>query len=339
MASEGDHPPQFNARTDLNRSYALHSIALASIKFEDTTFRITTEADIRRLVVSIEQLGLLHPPALKPHDGGHRIISGFRRIAACRQLGWSEIPAFILDTQTSEGACILHAIADNSLQRPLNMVEISRSLLLLSSHFKDENLVRKHASGLGLAENDAHISKLQKICHLPKPIQNGILEDTVSFAVALDLSRLSPEASLALYQLFDQLRPGSNKQRQLVALFSEIALRENISVRDLLSEKAVREILDHPELDRVRKSRRLKNYLTQRRFPAVTQYRRQFEAQLKMLKLGNSMALAPPRDFEGNTYTLTMRFNCHKELVDLKSKFDRMVRSAGLKRFLDGKMD
>ena len=122
-------------------------------------------------------------------------------------------------------------------------------------------------------------------------------------------------------------------------LFSEIALRENITVSNLLNDKEVRKILDNTELDRVRKSTQIISYLKQRRYPTIMQSKMEFDRHLKALKLGKAMTLLPPKDFEGSTYSLTLRFDSHAELKDLQTKLDRVVQSVGLKHFLDGKME
>jgi ParB family chromosome partitioning protein len=45
--------------------------------------------DVRSLVASIDKLGLLHPIVV---DGNGRLISGARRLAAVRSLGWRDVP-------------------------------------------------------------------------------------------------------------------------------------------------------------------------------------------------------------------------------------------------------
>ena len=132
---------------------------------------------------------------------------------------------------------------------------------------------------------------------------------------------------------------GQNKQRHLILLFNEIALRENRTVLSLLNEKEVRKILDNSELDRVRKSSQILSYLKQRRYPTIMQSKMEFERHLKALKLGKAMTLMPPKDFEGSTYSLTLRFDSHAELTVLQTKLDRVVQSVGLKKFFNGKME
>src|SRR5260370_21456348 len=46
------------------------------------------------LAASIADVGLLHPVVITPDS---TLIAGARRIAACRQLGWSEIPVTIVN--------------------------------------------------------------------------------------------------------------------------------------------------------------------------------------------------------------------------------------------------
>ena len=49
--------------------------------------------DVASLAKSIHEIGLLHPVVVTP-DG--TLIAGARRIAACRMLGWQDIPVRIL---------------------------------------------------------------------------------------------------------------------------------------------------------------------------------------------------------------------------------------------------
>jgi ParB family chromosome partitioning protein len=51
--------------------------------------------DIAGLAASIRDVGLLHPIVVRRDDGV--LIAGERRIAACRSLGWTKIPAREVD--------------------------------------------------------------------------------------------------------------------------------------------------------------------------------------------------------------------------------------------------
>jgi len=71
---------------------SLETIPLADIDSADECFRITTRNDLDDLCASISKLGLLNPPRVLPGASGFVIVSGFRRVAACRRRGWDRLP-------------------------------------------------------------------------------------------------------------------------------------------------------------------------------------------------------------------------------------------------------
>src|ERR1700730_17180018 len=50
--------------------------------------------DLRGLAESIAEVGLLHPVVVTPEG---RLVAGQRRLEACRQLGWQEVPVTVVD--------------------------------------------------------------------------------------------------------------------------------------------------------------------------------------------------------------------------------------------------
>jgi UDP-N-acetylglucosamine transferase subunit ALG13 len=44
----------------------------------------------------------------------------------------------------------------------------------------------------------------------------------------------------------------------------------------------------------------------------------------------------PPKDFEGMTYKMTIRFDNRKELKNLKEKLEKIIDHPGLGKILDG---
>jgi ParB family transcriptional regulator, chromosome partitioning protein len=49
--------------------------------------------DIAALAASIEDIGLLHPITVDEQGG---LLAGARRLAACKRLGWREIPVIVV---------------------------------------------------------------------------------------------------------------------------------------------------------------------------------------------------------------------------------------------------
>lgn len=315
-------------------SIDMASIDLASIDLEDNTFRITTDVRIENLILSIKSVGLLNPPIVKKKTSGFQIISGFRRISAYISLGMAEIPARIVGSDTKTLDCVKFAITENSLQRTLNLIEQSRSFYMLSGFYKDNDHVAGAASPLGLPDNPSIINKIKKICKLPRDIQNGILSNTISLAMALELEMLEKDEGCAFAILFEKLKLSLNKQREIITNIKEIAIIENISIINLLTKSHLREIVDDKDLDRNKKINKIRLYLKQRRFPEITKAEKEIEIKIKKLKLGSNIKLIPPKNLESSTYSLNLQFASLEQLRENKTTLEKIIQNPILKDIL-----
>jgi len=320
----------------LDPARSLQTVLLADIDSADTTFRITTRKELDNLVLSIQKLGLMHTPVLKYNPPGYSIVCGFRRIAACRNLGWTRIPARVLRKNTGFFEMARLAVADNALQRPLNLIETSRALKLLTEVDTEKEVLVAAAAELGIPLSPAIVPKLKKICDLSRPIQKAILANVIDLSMALALDRFNAVDGQALLGLFDHLKLGLNRQRELLLLLKEISQREEIPIQQLMTEKPLNHILENTKIDRSIKRQKVRTYLRRRRFPMISKAETQYNTFVKQLKLGPNINLMPPKDFEGMTYTLTIRFDNRKELKNLKEKLEKIILHPGFIKILDG---
>ena len=311
------------------------TVSLADIIAEDGTFHITTRTGVEDLVRSIAKIGLLHPPVLARNLSGYKIVCGCRRIAACRHLGWSRITARVLDKTADRLQMAQLAIADNAWQRSLNLVEASRALNLLTDVCHDQRQFRKTAEALGLPINPSVVAKVKKVCQLPSRIQESILAGLIGLSMALALGELDQPAVEALLELFDQLKVGLNRQRELLLLLREIALRDDCPVQQLLAEKPLQKILLDAQLDRAIKRQKIRSYFKQRRYPSISKATAHYEKRVKELKLGDNISLIPPRSFEEPAFTMTLRFNNREHLSNLKNKIEEIIRHPAFAEILD----
>jgi len=315
-------------------SVDMASIDLASIDLEDNTFRITTDTRTEDLVLSIKSVGLLNHPIVKKKTSGFQIISGFRRISAYISLGMAEIPARIVNSATKTLDCVKFAITENSLQRTLNLIEQSRSFHMLSGFYKDNDHLDGAAAALGLPNNPLIIKKIKKICKLPRDIQNGVLSNTISLSMALELEMLEKDEGSAFAILFEKLKLSLNKQREIITHIKEIAIIENISIINLLTKSHLRQIVDNKDLDRNKKINKIRLYLKQRRFPEITKTEKEIEIKIKKLKLGSNMKVIPPKNFEGSTYSLNLQFSSMEQLRENMTTLQKIIQNPILKDIL-----
>jgi ParB-like chromosome segregation protein Spo0J len=312
-------------------------IPLADIDPEDERFRITTRRGSDDLQPSIRRFGLQRAALIAQADDGYIIVSGFRRVDACRRLGWDALPARILRRAASGYECALRAVADNSLERQLNLIETSRALHLLAQHTPGGRILREDASALGLPTHADMASRLAPLCRAATDIQDAVLSGALSFAMACELGRLEAGLGAAFARLFSQFKPSLSKQREIVTLVSEIACRDGVDPRQVLEEAGLALAASPGNQDRNQQTQRLRRWLRQRRFPALAAAEDHFVALRQRLKLGEALQLAPPRDFEGARFALTLNFDNLEEVAHLRLKLDELIDHPDFKTLLTGK--
>ena len=311
-------------------------VLLDRICLKDKTFQVTTESAIGTLAASIARLGLIHPPILLVDDSGYGVICGFRRIAACKSLGLTQISARLLSPDTDQLTCVHLAIAENLLQRPLNLIEISRALVLLSGVYPDQDDLRQAAEELGLPNNLSAIDKLRQLSGLAPEIQEGVLSNVLSMAMALELGKMETSSGIGLSTLFGYLKLGLNKQREILTMIQEVAFREHLPVKDILNSPELQQIMVHEKWDRSQKTVHLRQYLRRRRYPSITSVESDFKARVQSLDLESGTALIPPRDFEGTTFSFHLDFNSLDALQHCLSRLTEISSSPILNEILNG---
>ena len=209
-------------------------VKLSEVDTSDHSFRITTQEEVDDLMDSIRHVGLLNLPLLLEKKSRYIILCGFRRIEACRRLDRLGVKARILDSDTKKLECARYAVTDNAFQRPLNLIEKSRSIRMLSNLFTDNRRLSEEMSLLGVPCHESTIKRIKDICFFSKPLQNSMLSESISMVTALEIHKMSKDVEDGFVNLFNFLKLSVNKQREIVTLIKEIALREDIPMARVL---------------------------------------------------------------------------------------------------------
>ena len=121
-----------------NNHLELVYLQIAALKPDPRNPRQHSRRQIKQLAQSIETFGFIAPALV---DGENNVIAGHCRILACRELGWSEIPAIRIEN-LSEAKRRALMIADNRLAENASW---------------DERLLSEQLRDLSLAELDFDI--------------------------------------------------------------------------------------------------------------------------------------------------------------------------------------
>lgn len=311
-------------------------IPISEIDTEDYMFRLSPEPDPNSLIAAIQSVGLINPPVLRQkEDLRYRIVCGFRRISACRHLGWHEINVRLVVGDASELDLFELAILDNRSHRALSVVEQARGIQKLEPYIPSENRLEALASLLGFPVNKKVFQKIRALGRLPEPVLAGVFNNTLSFEAAVHLCPFSPEEALCFLDLFKGLKLSQNKQIEIITLVQEIAMREDLRIKKVLQSNDIKSVLERPDLNRNEKGSLLRAYLKRRRFPTLAKTEEGFDKALKALRLNEHVHITPPPYFEGGPYTLRMTFKNQDDFSKRLKTLDAIAKNPDLKKVLE----
>ena len=99
----------------MNEKYEINQLPLgALIPFKNHPFKVIENEELNTLVQSIQESGVLVPALARPAGDRYELISGHRRLAACKLLGLPTIPVIIRDLTDAEA---IITMVDANLQR------------------------------------------------------------------------------------------------------------------------------------------------------------------------------------------------------------------------------
>ena len=223
----------------------VEAIPLAALTpFRNHPFKVKEDEEMAQLMRSIADAGVLSPALARPlPDGGYELISGHRRLAACKALGMGTMPVIIRDL-TDEEAVI--TMVDSNLQRE----HILPSEKAFAYKMKYDALKHQGTSSqLGtklrtdelLAQNSSdsrnQIQRYIRLTHLIPDILKMVDEGKIALTPAVELSYLQPSEQEMLFSVMDsdEVTPSLSQARRLRCM-SEAQTLTDDAVLQLLSE-------------------------------------------------------------------------------------------------------
>ncbi len=178
--------------------------------FPDNPFKVIENEELQLLVESIKQFGVISPLLVRPKDeGGYEIISGHRRVAACKQAGVDNIPAFIRNM--SKDAAII-AVVDSNLQRE-NILpsEKAYAYKMKLEAIKHQGITsRQLGEKLSVAvisedtkESERQIQRYIRLTKLIPQLLKLVDEYKIAFSPAVEISFLNEEEQINLLETIE----------------------------------------------------------------------------------------------------------------------------------------
>lgn len=238
----------------------VRSIPIKEIQpFRNHPFTVADNEDMAKIVESIGKVGTITPLLARPlPDGGYELISGHRRLEACRKLGFENIPVIIRD-MTDDEAVI--AMVDANLQRehilPSEKAFAYKMKLEAISHQGKAcgQLVHKSRDVISDTDSGRQVQRYIRLTKLIPELLKLMDEGKIAFSVGVELSYLSPEIQRNLYTIIerDDHTPSYSQAYRLHRAFNSCSLTKDGLELIMAEDKAnQRETLKIP-MDKVRK--------------------------------------------------------------------------------------
>lgn len=168
-----------------------------------TNFRTNIDPDnldILKTSISLEGLRVPIVVVATMPEGHYHVRAGFRRTMAIRQLGWTEIPAIVLPSDTPESEEYWTNIIENTAREKLTPYELASAAKMMRDRFG--------VSANAFAQKSGHapsyiINLLTCLDRLPLEVLNSWRRgDKVPFEIYLKLACMTPLEAIKNLRLF-----------------------------------------------------------------------------------------------------------------------------------------
>ena len=130
---------------------------------------------LQELSVSIKNIGIIQPITVrKIGNNDYQLISGERRIRACKEIGLKKIPAYVREANDQDS--LEMALVENIHRQDLDAIEIAISYQRL---IEEINLTQEELSDK-IGKNRTTISNYLRLLKLDPIIQSGIRDGFIS---------------------------------------------------------------------------------------------------------------------------------------------------------------
>ena len=216
--------------------------------FKEHPFKVMEDEEMERLKESIRESGVLIPALARPTESGYELISGHRRLAACRALGLSTMPVIVRNL-TDEEAVI--TMVDSNLQREHILPSEkafaykmkydamkrtpgrpSKNSCQLGANYRTDQEIANDAS-----DSARQIQRYIRLTNLIPDILKLVDDGRIALTPAVELSYLNNHEQEVLNEIMacDELTPSLSQAQRLRKLSEDYTLTDS-GISQIMSE-------------------------------------------------------------------------------------------------------
>lgn len=223
--------------------------------FQNHPFKVLDDELMQQTIDSIAQVGVLSPAVVRPDPGGgYEIISGHRRLHACKAIGLETIPVIVKNLTDDEAVIFM---VDSNLQRE-NILPSERALAYkmkmdaLKHQGQRENSTSDQvgpkswtAAKLGAEVGDSatQVKRYIRLAELIPELLSKVDKKEISLTPAVELAYLTQEEQQGFLDAmeYSQNSP-SLSQAQRIKKLSQSGICTVDAMREIMSEEKKNEL-------------------------------------------------------------------------------------------------
>ena len=210
--------------------------------FKNHPFKVKNDAEMRELMKSIADAGVLSPALARPKEGGgYELISGHRRLAACKALGMDTMPV-IVRKLTDEEAVI--TMVDSNLQREHILpsekafaYKMKMEALRHQGRTSDQLGPKLTVEEIAKGDSASQVKRYIRLTNLIPEILQMVDDGRIALTPAVELSYLQPSEQETLFSIMDcdEVTPSLSQAQRLRRMSEEQRFTDS-AVMQLMSE-------------------------------------------------------------------------------------------------------
>jgi len=172
---------------------------------------------ISELAISIKDMGIIQPITVRQvNSNKYQLISGERRLEACKSINFKEIPAYVRIADDEN--MLKMALVENIQRQNLNPIEIALSLEKLINECK----ITQEECSLRVGKKRSTIANYLRLLKLPIKIQSALKKRTVSIGHVRPLINISDsEKQINIYNDIVNKKLSVREVEEIVKVFAK----------------------------------------------------------------------------------------------------------------------
>ncbi len=304
-------------------------LTLKNISLEDERFRTSYHFSLEKLKLSFKEVGLLHPPFVTRRNKRFILVSGWKRVLACRELSFSTVPVYVIEEE-DELQTFLIAFYENLSMRGFDLLEKAEILSRLKKFGEDETkIIRHYLPLLDIPQTLSYLDSYLAFSEFESEVKNAAHEKNMTFPVLKLFSEFTHEEQRLLLPYLLPL--GQNKRKEILEDLIEVSKRNDIPLKNLILSEEIQAIQGNDALSPLQKADNIRLLLRKQRYPVFSSWRDSFDSLLRRMRWPEGISVEPSPFFEDENFIVTFTFEDHAQF---KSHLDKLGELSSKEEFV-----